>query len=150
MVHKKKAHDKQSRLATVMVRCCFKYYCDFVYVNFRVLTEFEMFVDIWIYSFDTWKWLLLSSCFAGSMKCTTGLNWVVPDGGTVIKQVLIFIKISFMLGKIKQWWSTIQPMLTKWTAVTVCSFYLCILFRGQVTLVYNFQRNYCTRLFFPW
>ena len=34
------------------------------------------------------------------------------------------------------------------SAVTVCSFNQCILSRGQVTLVYNFQRNYCTRLFF--
>ena len=31
---------------------------------------------------------------------------------------------------------------------TVCSFHQCILSRGQVTLVYYFQRNYCTRLFF--
>jgi len=99
MVHKKKAHDKQSRLETVMVRCCFQYYCGFVYVNFRVLTEFEMFVDIWIYGFDSWKWLLLSSCFAGSIKCTTGLNWVVPDGGTVIKTGLNFYSNIFYAWK---------------------------------------------------
>ena len=29
---------------------------------------------------------------------------------------------------------------------TVFSFHQCILSRGQVTLVYNFQRNYCTML----
>jgi len=34
--------------------------------------------------------------------------------------------------------------------VTVFSFHQCILSRRQVTLVYNFQRNYCTRLFFPY
>jgi len=33
--------------------------------------------------------------------------------------------------------------------VAMCSFHQCILSRGQVTLVYNCQRNYCTRLFFP-
>ena len=32
--------------------------------------------------------------------------------------------------------------------VAVCSFHQCILSREPVTLVYNFQRNYCTRLFF--
>jgi hypothetical protein len=32
--------------------------------------------------------------------------------------------------------------------VTVFSIHQCMLSRGQVTLVYNFQRNYCTRLYF--
>ena len=40
-------------------------------------------------------------------------------------------------------------LLINRTYVTLCSFHQCILSRGQVTLVYNFQRNYCTRLFFP-
>jgi len=55
MVHKKKAHDKQSRLETVMVRCSLKYYWGFLYVNLHVLTKFEMFVDILIHGFGTWK-----------------------------------------------------------------------------------------------
>ena len=55
MVHKKKAHDKQSRLETVMVRCSLKYYWGFLYVNLHVLTKFEIFVDILIHGFGTWK-----------------------------------------------------------------------------------------------
>ena len=43
MVPKEKAHDKQSRLEIVMVRCSLKCYCGFVYVNLQ-LTKFDMFV----------------------------------------------------------------------------------------------------------
>ena len=87
---------------------------NFVSVNCRVLVKIEIFIDIWIRDFDTWKWLLMLFMFYVAHKISW-CEWKLKKNTKISGQQM---KNEFTMGK-QIYWNIIFYYLSNTTFIEI-------------------------------